>query len=63
MDESAYEEVGGEAGARVLLICDHATNRVPDSVAGGDLGLPPEEMARHIAMTSGRAGWRWSWRG
>ena len=56
MDESAYEEIGGEAGARLLLICDHATNRVPASVAGGDLGLPPEEMARHIAYDIGARG-------
>ena len=56
MDESAYEEIAGRPGARVLLICDHATNRVPASVAGGDLGLPPEEMARHIAYDIGARG-------
>jgi predicted N-formylglutamate amidohydrolase len=56
MDDAAYEEIGGEAGAGVLLICDHATNRVPASVAGGDLGLPPEEMARHIAYDIGARG-------
>ena len=43
-------------GARLLFICDHATNRVPASVAGGDLGLPPEEMARHIAYDIGARG-------
>jgi predicted N-formylglutamate amidohydrolase len=56
MDEAAYEEIGGEAGAGLLIICDHATNRVPGSVAGGDLGLPPEEMARHIAYDIGARG-------
>ena len=39
-DERAYEEIGGAPGAPLLVICDHATNRVPASVAGGDLGLP-----------------------
>ncbi|HET9069172.1 MAG TPA: N-formylglutamate amidohydrolase, partial [Amaricoccus sp.] len=56
MDERAYEEVGGAAGSRLLLICDHATNRVPASVAGGDLGLPAAEMARHIAYDMGARG-------
>lgn len=57
----AYEEVRGGEGARIggrglLLLCDHATNRVPPTVAGGDLGLPPEEMARHIAYDIGARG-------
>jgi len=56
MDERAYEEIGGAPGSRLLLICDHATNRVPSSVAGGDLGLPPQEMARHIAYDIGARG-------
>jgi predicted N-formylglutamate amidohydrolase len=56
MDEQAYEEIGGAPGSRLLLICDHATNRVPASVAGGDLGLAAEEMARHIAYDIGARG-------
>ena len=57
MDERAYEEIGGERrGAARCCICDHATNRVPASVAGGSLGLPPEEMARHIAYDIGARG-------
>ncbi|MEL7093521.1 MAG: N-formylglutamate amidohydrolase [Pseudomonadota bacterium] len=39
-----------------LITCDHATNVVPDSVAGGDLGLPASEMARHIAHDIGALG-------
>jgi predicted N-formylglutamate amidohydrolase len=38
------------------VTCDHATNRVPDWVAGGDLGLPAADMARHIAWDVGAAG-------
>ena len=32
------------------------SNRVPPEVAGGDLGLPPADMARHIAYDVGAAG-------
>jgi len=39
-----------------VVTCDHASNAVPDWVAGGDLGLPPEDMARHIAFDVGAAG-------
>jgi predicted N-formylglutamate amidohydrolase len=40
-----------------VVTCDHASNRVPAWVAGGaGLGLPPEEMARHIAWDPGAAG-------
>jgi len=38
------------------VTCDHASNRVPDWVAGGDLGIAPEDMARHIAWDVGAAG-------
>ena len=56
MDGEAYEEIGGGAGARLLLLCDHATNRVPVTVSGGDLGLPAYEMSRHIAYDIGARG-------
>jgi len=42
--------------SRWVVTCDHASNRVPPEVAGGDLGLPPEDMARHIAYDVGAAG-------
>ena len=38
----------------LVLICDHARNAVPPEV--GDLGLPPHDMARHIAWDVGAAG-------
>lgn len=41
---------------RWLVSCDHASNRVPDWVNGGDLGIPHEDMARHIAWDVGAAG-------
>ncbi|MEB8387757.1 N-formylglutamate amidohydrolase [Rhodobacteraceae bacterium KMM 6894] len=47
---------GAERPSRWLLTCDHASNRVPDFVAGGDLGVTPADMARHIAYDIGAAG-------
>lgn len=38
-----------------MITCDHATNRVPPEI-GGDLGLPAEDMGRHIAFDIGAAG-------
>lgn len=56
MSHEAYHLLGEARPGRWLVTCDHATNRVPDWVAGGDLGLPPEDMARHIAWDPGAAG-------
>lgn len=56
MTHDAYEIVGSDNPGRWLITCDHATNRVPDWVSGGDLGLPPEDMVRHIAFDPGAAG-------
>ncbi|MEL7166037.1 MAG: N-formylglutamate amidohydrolase, partial [Pseudomonadota bacterium] len=55
----AYSPVLTEGMARRgpwLITCDHATNVVPDSVAGGDLGLSVAEMQRHIAHDIGALG-------
>lgn len=52
----AVEIFGAERSGRWVVTCDHASNRVPDDVAGGDLGLPPEDMARHIAYDVGALG-------
>jgi predicted N-formylglutamate amidohydrolase len=47
---------GRRPATRWLVTCDHASNRVPPEVCGGDLGVPPEDMARHIAWDVGAAG-------
>lgn len=52
----AVEILGAERPGRWVVTCDHASNRVPDDVAGGDLGLPPADMARHIAYDVGALG-------
>jgi predicted N-formylglutamate amidohydrolase len=44
---------GAERPARFLITCDHATNVVPPFAGGGDLGLPAEDMERHIAYDVG----------
>jgi predicted N-formylglutamate amidohydrolase len=55
-DDPPFEMIAADARPDMLLVCDHATNRVPPSVEGGDLGLPPAEMARHIAYDIGVRG-------
>ncbi len=56
IDWAPIHILGEERASRWLVICDHATNRVPDWVAGGDLGLTAEDMARHIAYDVGASG-------
>ncbi|MFD0860343.1 N-formylglutamate amidohydrolase [Roseovarius aquimarinus] len=41
---------------RWLVLCDHASNFVPDFANGGCLGVAPEDMARHIAYDPGAEG-------
>ena len=56
MTQQAYHIDGAERPGRWVVTCDHATNHVPDWVSGGDLGLPAEDMARHIAYDIGALG-------
>jgi predicted N-formylglutamate amidohydrolase len=59
MQTSSHDAVqieGGDRPGRWLVTCDHASNRVPDWVNGGDLGIPAQDMARHIAWDVGAAG-------
>lgn len=53
---TAYRIIGHDRPGRWLVTCDHASNRVPDWVAGGDLGIAAADMARHIAYDPGAAG-------
>ncbi len=53
---SAFQVDGENRPGRWLITCDHASNRVPEDIAGGDLGIGPTEMARHIAWDVGAAG-------
>lgn len=47
------EILNAQANGPAVLLCDHASNRVPADI--GDLGLPAGEMERHIAYDIGAA--------
>ncbi len=49
----AFEIVNPAGGRRALIICDHASAAVPPVLE--NLGLAPEELARHIAWDIGAA--------
>jgi len=51
----AFEILAQDAESPILLICDHASNRVPPEVNNGTLGLPDSDMNRHIAYDVGAA--------
>ena len=53
---SAFHIMGEDRLGRYLVTCDHASNRVPPDVCNGDLGIAPEDMARHIAWDVGAQG-------
>ena len=55
-EDGIFHIDGADRPGRWLVTCDHASNRVPASVNGGDLGLPAADMARHIAHDIGAAG-------
>ena len=51
----AYEIADPAAPGPWVVTCDHASNAVPDWL-GGDLGVDPWDMTRHIAYDVGAAG-------
>ncbi|MGH6736035.1 MAG: N-formylglutamate amidohydrolase [Methyloceanibacter sp.] len=54
MGEKPYRTIEGDTGLGLLVLCDHAENRIPDSYHG--LGLRPEDLHRHIAYDLGAEG-------
>ena len=48
---AAFQVENADGDARVLLICDHASNALP--AAYDNLGLPPAQLQRHIAYDIG----------
>lgn len=56
MTGQSYHIHGEDRPSRWLVTCDHATNRVPDCIGGGSLGIAPADMGRHIAYDVGAAG-------
>lgn len=49
----SYRIVPGRADAGLIILCDHAENRMPEGY--GTLGLPASELERHIAYDIGAA--------
>ncbi len=49
----AFEVVRPHARSRVLLVCDHASNRIPEAL--GSLGLSAETLGTHIGWDIGAA--------
>lgn len=56
MTERPFHILGENRPGRWLITCDHASNRVPDWINGGNLGIAAPDMARHIAWDVGAAG-------
>jgi len=49
----SFEVVNGEGSAPCLILCDHASRRIPRVL--GDLGLAPAHLEEHIAWDIGAA--------
>jgi predicted N-formylglutamate amidohydrolase len=47
----SFEVIAGAARGGIMIMADHASNAMPVEFAG--LGLPPEELQRHIAYDIG----------
>ncbi|WP_188409138.1 DUF1244 domain-containing protein [Agaricicola taiwanensis] len=53
LTHTSHEVINGNQGTPFVLLCDHASNAVPEPY--GDLGLPREQMERHIGYDIGAA--------
>ena len=56
MDYKPFEIYKNRLKGPWVIICDHASNFVPRSVADGNLGVNKKEMQRHIAFDVGAKG-------
>lgn len=54
LGEKPYRRIDGDVSLGLLILCDHAENRLPE--AYGTLGLREEDLHRHIAHDLGAAG-------
>jgi predicted N-formylglutamate amidohydrolase len=52
-EEASYCVLPGRTDRGLMLLCDHAGNALPPGY--GTLGLPPEQLRRHIAYDIGAA--------
>jgi predicted N-formylglutamate amidohydrolase len=56
MTKTPFDIIETLAPSPWLITCDHASNHVPEDTADGSLGLPEDQMNRHIAYDVGAAG-------
>ena len=52
----AFIHIKPQNPSPIIILCDHASNHVPDWVSGGDLGVDEADMNRHIAYDVGALG-------
>ena len=53
IEAAAFRILPGRTDAGLIILCDHASNALPDGY--GTLGLPPAQLERHIAYDIGAA--------
>ncbi|WP_375273554.1 N-formylglutamate amidohydrolase [Methylorubrum thiocyanatum] len=53
LPEHPVERIAGDPARGLLLVCEHASNAVPEDL--GRLGVPEPEFSRHIAYDIGAA--------
>lgn len=54
MNSQPYGHLPGSPASGLVVVCDHATNRLPPGY--GTLGLARDDLLRHIAFDIGAAG-------
>jgi predicted N-formylglutamate amidohydrolase len=53
-NQPGFDVLCANGKSRFVILCDHASNRIPAELGG--LGLGPSDLARHIAWDIGAAG-------
>lgn len=53
MNEEVFRRIGTPQRGSIVVVCDHASNRVPGDI---ELGIPAELLENHIAYDIGTAG-------
>ena len=48
-----YQLFNHNCNSKFLLLCDHATNRIPKQISENQLGLTNEQLSQHIAFDIG----------
>ena len=52
-EDESFRILPGRSDTGLVLVCDHASNDIPEPY--GTLGLPAEQLRRHIAYDIGAA--------